>query len=212
MGVTVAPGSDPTFEDWREVIGHALQASRSIGFVIGDLINYAGKRWGEKYKEAQELTGLDYQTLKQYSSVCARVKPYARAYGLSWKHHCRVAPLKEAEQIKWLEICRKRLATDDEIGVRRLGRSIEAGHVVPLEEAYRINENRGIPNHLSQITRLLAWWRHFKENGRMADRSDEQKEAFWADFEPLVTALGEIAKWCGYRLTVEAEHGRQARL
>ena len=33
-------------------------------FWIGDWLNYGERKWGEKYKEALEKTGYDYQTLR----------------------------------------------------------------------------------------------------------------------------------------------------
>jgi len=198
-GAIVAEGSDPTFEQWREATGCALQAGRSIGWVIGDLINYAETRWGEKYKEAIELTGLDYGTLRHYTSTASRVPLCLRNHKLSYYHHVKVAGLKAPEQKRWLELCDKKLGTPDEIGVRRLAKCIRQGKLVPKDEAVVINQNRGIPNHLSQITRLVAWWRNFDGE----DRNKEQLEALWADFQPLFAALGQIAVLCGYHLTVE---------
>lgn len=172
-----------------------------MGFVIGDLINYAEGRWADKYKEAIELTGLDYQTLRNFTSVAKKVPLYLRKYKLSFMHHARIAPMKEPEQKKWLELCESKLGTKDEVGVRRLAKSIRQGKLVPIEDSVTVNTHRGIPNHLSQITRLVAWWRNFET----ADRNEEQLAALWADFQPLLVALGAIAQLCGYHLTIEPD-------
>ena len=54
-----------SFEEW-EALGEKLgRIGKSIGFMIGDWINYAEEKWGEKYNEAIACTGLEYQTLRE---------------------------------------------------------------------------------------------------------------------------------------------------
>ena len=66
-----------THEEWC-ALGKALAATaKSIGFRIGDWINFGSATYGEKYKEALESTDIPYNTLTNYASVAHKVAPSA---------------------------------------------------------------------------------------------------------------------------------------
>ena len=65
-----------TFEEGQH-IGVQLQLMHgSVGFWIGDWLNYGERKWGEKYAQAIEETGLDYGTLANYVYV-AKALPFS---------------------------------------------------------------------------------------------------------------------------------------
>jgi len=62
-----------SFEEWDDLGQKLAPIAKSIGFIIGDWINYGEKRWGDRYEEALERTGMAYQTLRNYAYVARKV-------------------------------------------------------------------------------------------------------------------------------------------
>jgi hypothetical protein len=97
------PQGDMSFEQW-EAAGNELQTmGRAWQFWIGDWLLYGEHKFGEKYAQAIDLTGLEYKTLANIVSVAKRVDPSRRRETLSWSHHETVARLEPGEQAEWLE-------------------------------------------------------------------------------------------------------------
>ena len=71
---------------------------------LGDCINFGENKYGEKYAQAIELTGLDGDYLKNISYCARQVKPENRNVNISWSLHLIVSPMVDAEQKKWLEM------------------------------------------------------------------------------------------------------------
>ena len=65
---------DLSFEEWDDLGQKLAPVGKSIGFIIGDWINYGEKRWGDKYEEALPAPGMAYQTLANYAYVARRVQ------------------------------------------------------------------------------------------------------------------------------------------
>lgn len=90
--------SDLSAEEWEE-IGHMLgRANRASAWWIGDWINYGEARWGEKYNEAERITGLAYKTLRNYASLCQQFELSRRRDNLSAQHHDAIRSLDSAKQ------------------------------------------------------------------------------------------------------------------
>lgn len=92
-----------SYEAWLAVGDELKKYEAGIQWWIGDWINYGEARWGEKYAQALEETGFDYQTLQNQAYVARafeispRGEKPARRENLSWSHHRAVAALKPAE-------------------------------------------------------------------------------------------------------------------
>lgn len=82
---------------------------------VGDWLNYGERAYGEKYAQAMDVTGLEYDTLSSYRWVAAEIEPCLRKQKLSWSHHKEVAALEPAEQAEWLD----RAETDERVGATR---------------------------------------------------------------------------------------------
>ncbi len=116
---------DMTFEEWDNLGQQLAPVGKSIGFIIGDWINYGEKRWGDKYEEALQRTGMAYQTLMNYAYVARKVEISCRQEKLGFEHHAVVAKLKDPEdQKRWLGVARKH-----KLSVRRLRKSINFGRL-----------------------------------------------------------------------------------
>jgi len=95
--------SDLTYEEY-EAVGFALSLlKRKVTWAIADWIIYGERRFGERYAQACEVTGLAKGTLMNYVSTGLRVPPERRRAGLGMGHHTEVAKLEPQEQIEWLD-------------------------------------------------------------------------------------------------------------
>lgn len=79
------------------------QLHRTSSWLIGDLLNFGEKVYGEKYTQAAVLTGLADQTLMNYASVCAHVPRSRRRATLPFSVHAEVAYKTPQEQEEWLK-------------------------------------------------------------------------------------------------------------
>lgn len=108
-GLEFTPSSvrvtDPamTYERIEEAIGRVRLARDATAWWIGDLLRFAESRYGEKYAQAMDATGLSYGRLANVVSTCERVAVDRRRDDLSFAHHEAVAALESADQSEWLE-------------------------------------------------------------------------------------------------------------
>lgn len=79
------------------------QLHRTSAWLIGDLLNFGEKVYGETYVQAAALTGLSEQTLINYASVCKHVPRSRRRASLSFSVHAEVAYLDPPDQEEWLK-------------------------------------------------------------------------------------------------------------
>lgn len=100
----VSPQLD--FEDWVSLGQRIAIVSDSAAWWIGDWLHFGRNRYGRRrYTAVLEATHLDYQTLRNYAWVAARIPPNRRQQSLSFGHHAEVAALPEADQDRWLSRC-----------------------------------------------------------------------------------------------------------
>jgi hypothetical protein len=143
-----------SFEEW-EALGQKLApVGKSIGFIIGDWINYGEKRWGDKYEEAMMRTGMAYQTLRIYAHVARRVQLFARTNKLDFVHHLVVAKIKNPEeQQHWLQ-----MAVKHKLGKRRLQKSINFGRLATEQEVTGDPHDKRHTTYLSLLNKIRRWW------------------------------------------------------
>lgn len=91
------------FEQWV-LIGRsaAMRADASLWW-LGDWLLYGAHTYGGRYKQGIELTGLDYQTLRNYATVARRFEISRRRERLSFHHHAELCPLPPEQQDTWLD-------------------------------------------------------------------------------------------------------------
>lgn len=90
------------FETWRDVGARVGSLHDASAWWIGDWLAYGVKNFPDRYRTAIEVTGFEYQTLRNYAWVAGRFPPRRRRAGLSFGHHAEVAALDEADQETWL--------------------------------------------------------------------------------------------------------------
>ncbi len=89
---------DLTLDEWLAYAGVLLDAAEAVRWWLGDLLRYGEHRYGEKYSQALEATGLSYGSLADCVWVADRFAEVSRRReGLGWSHHREVAALDPAD-------------------------------------------------------------------------------------------------------------------
>jgi hypothetical protein len=94
--------ADVSFDSWQHAGVQIARIVESFAWCLGDWLVYGQRRYTDRYKQAVDALGLDYQTLRNYASVARRVDHRRRRPTLSFQHHAEVAALSDAEQETWL--------------------------------------------------------------------------------------------------------------
>lgn len=97
-----------TFEQWAEAGRRLSGLVSSFAWCLGDWLIYGKENYNNRYLEAIERIGLDYQTLRNYAWVTRRFPASRRRESLSFQHHAEVASLPPAEQDAWLDRAEQR--------------------------------------------------------------------------------------------------------
>jgi hypothetical protein len=190
-----------SFAEWASLAPRLNEASRCIGFLIGDWLIYGEAEFGrpgpkkpsrvrsEDYDSAIAATGLDRTTLASYAYVSRRVPQSLRNEQLSWEHHKVVAKLEASDQTRWL-----RMAANgkEAVSTRRLRKSISAGRLLKPAEMKLDPADRGIPNHIPQVNRLCAWWAKIKGEGWLARATPQQRASLKRDLLPIVKIYEQL--------------------
>lgn len=172
---------DLDFDEWNELGQKLAPIGKSIGFIIGDWINYGQKNYGEKYEEALISTGIPYQTLRNYTYVAGRVSLSCRQDKLGFEHHAIVAKLKPDEQEHWLEMTK-----DHGLSVRRLRKSINFGRLATEEEVQGDPADRGHVTYLALLNRIRRWWARETEKAPVEEWDDDRRQGLKKDFKLIL--------------------------
>lgn len=168
-----------SFEEWDNLGQKLAPVGKSIGFIIGDWINYGEKRWGDKYEEALTRTGMAYQTLANYAYVARKVQFSCRHEKLGFEHHYVVAKLKtDEEKQHWLE-----MAVKHKLGKRRLQKSINFGRLATEQEVAGDPYDKPHTTYLSLLNKIRRWWQEQVEKAPVDQWDDERRQALKEDFE-----------------------------
>jgi hypothetical protein len=92
-----------SFQRWQALGRRIGSITNASSWWLGDWAFYGEGTYGKKYKQAIALTGLDYQTLRNYAWVAGRFDLSRRRDKLSFGHHAELAALAEREQDEWLD-------------------------------------------------------------------------------------------------------------
>jgi hypothetical protein len=168
-----------SFEEW-EALGQKLApVGKSIGFIIGDWINYGEKLYGQKYEEAISRTGLAVQTLRNYAYVARKVGLSCRHDKLGFEHHYVVAKLKSPEeQTRWLK-----MAVKHKLGKRRLQKSINFGRLATEKEVAGDPHDKRHTTYLALLNKIRRWWQEQIEKAPVDAWDEERRQALKEDFE-----------------------------
>lgn len=109
------------FDKWVRIGDYLSRALSSSTWCLGDWLVYGEASFNGRYRDAIELTSLDYQTLRNHAWVARRFPMSRRRDTLSFTHHAEVASLSEPEQDFWL-----RKAEESGWSAKRLRREVKA--------------------------------------------------------------------------------------
>lgn len=171
-----------SFEEWDELGTKLAPVGKSIGFIIGDWINYGQTTYGEKYDEALARTGIPYQTLRNYAYVASRVSLSCRQDNLGFEHHAVVAKLKTDEEKKhWLEITK-----EHNLSVRRLRKSINFGRLATEKEVQGDPADSGYITYLALLNRIRRWWARETQKAPVDEWDEERRQGLKKDFKLIL--------------------------
>jgi hypothetical protein len=149
IGVTFA--GDVSYDDWLRLMSTLTRLEKAVQFAIGDAINYGQHRYGEKYSQAMEATGLSIKALTNYCWVSNSVPIQNRRPGVSWTHHRAVAKLPDHDQISLLRQAEELDWTVDDLKEIVTGKPINPRHIDTVVVPIGIT-----PAHAQEILRQVA--------------------------------------------------------
>jgi hypothetical protein len=115
-----------SLEGWKHVGERIGMYSDAASWWLGDWLNFGRMKYGRRYKEGIAITGLEYQTLRNYAMVARRFDVSRRRDGLSFQHHAEVCALQNEEQEQWLD-----LSVDNSWSKAKLRRALAAHRARP---------------------------------------------------------------------------------
>lgn len=131
-----------TFDGWQQAGRQIARIVNSSAWCVGDWIVYGECCYGDRYRSAVELAGLDYQTVRNYVWVARRFDISRRHEDLSFQHHAEVASLPPAEQDSWLDRAARESWSRNQLRVHlRASRANGSDGDLTLSSIPRINTN-----------------------------------------------------------------------
>jgi hypothetical protein len=125
-----------TKPEWMAIMSQLKEVDGALQFWIGDGLRFGIQKLyiaRDRYDEAEAITGLDRQTLRDDAWVAGEVDPSMRRADLSYQHHKAVAPLEPKEQKKWLDMAEK-----EGLSYRQLREAILAPSTIKKEPRARV--------------------------------------------------------------------------
>ena len=166
------------FPRWLVIGKELLRVEAATAWWIGDWLNFGEKSYGEKYKDALSIVGLEYQTIREYGWVAASVAPAHRNDKLSWSHHRELAALDAGQQVKWLTA-----AADGKWSVSQLRQMLRSS----LAQYNDPKEPFLLPfNPIKSITDLVRGFRQLEATKPVEQWPADHRSAWKHDLEPLM--------------------------
>jgi hypothetical protein len=101
--VSMGLPSNLPFGRWRLIGERICGVADASTWWLPDWVVFGEQRYGDRYRDAVAITGVGYQTLRNYAWVARRVDVSRRRDDLSFAHHAEVAALSPEEQDSWLD-------------------------------------------------------------------------------------------------------------
>ncbi|MEV6256972.1 LmbU family transcriptional regulator [Nocardia sp. NPDC051911] len=92
-----------TFESWQQAGVQVSRVVDSFAWCLGDWLVFGRRQYADRYRQAIDAAGLDYQTLRNYAWIANRFELTRRRPKLSFQHHAELASLPEDQQDYWLD-------------------------------------------------------------------------------------------------------------
>jgi len=124
------------YDAWKGLGAKLGVYSNATAWWLGDWLVFGRMKYGRRYKDAVEATGLDYQTLRNYAVVARRFEPSRRRDALTFQHHAEVCALDDEAQDHWLDRAEAGRWSRNEL--RRRVRAALRAPVLPPAEVLRL--------------------------------------------------------------------------
>jgi hypothetical protein len=92
------------FDRWKALGARIAFYADASSWWLGDWLTFGQVKYGRRYKEGIALTGLEYQTLRNYAVVARRFELSRRRDNVSFQHHAEVCALRDDDQDFWLDL------------------------------------------------------------------------------------------------------------
>jgi hypothetical protein len=95
-------------EGWKALGVKIAVYSGATCWWLGDWLAFGQMKYGRRYREGIAVTGLGYQTLRNYAVVSRRFELSRRRDNVSFQHHAEVCALSDDDQDLWLDLAAER--------------------------------------------------------------------------------------------------------
>jgi hypothetical protein len=130
------------FESWRRLGAQVGALADASAWWIGDWLIFGQRAYPDRYKTAVSVSGLSYQTLRNYAWVASQFPVYRRRDRVSFGHHAEVASLPAADQDMWLLRSISNGWSRNELRSRLRGASVPVADRTPVAIALQVEELR----------------------------------------------------------------------
>lgn len=126
------------FDVWKAVGTRISTYASASAWWLGDWLAFGQMKYGRHYRDAIALTGLEYQTLRNYAVVARRFQMSRRRNDLSFQHHAEVCALSDEQQALWLDLSAEHHWSKNELR-RRMRAALPSRRPGPGQIAVRLN-------------------------------------------------------------------------
>lgn len=133
-----------TFDEWLGLMSTLVRMETAFQFAIGDALIYGESRFGEKYSQAMDVTGLSYQTLANLTWVSKHVPQSNRVDGISWTHHRVIASVDVEDQRGFLEMAKEKRMSAVDLSEHITGRQPKIKPVLHVPEGLTIEQAKDV--------------------------------------------------------------------
>lgn len=134
-----------TIEDWAHIGDRVRMVGRSMGWIVGDWLNFGEDHFGEEYAQYAENCGYDPGVLSTYQTVARRFTPEQRNPGVSFTHYRLLVRFSDAKVARWLD-----KIVEGKLSVSQLRDAIAEKEAAGEED----ESDRGRP----KVTKITAKW------------------------------------------------------
>lgn len=154
VGLTVL--GDISFEEWIDLMQTLVRLETAFQFAIGDALVFGEARFGEKYSQAMEATGLSYQSLANMVWVAKHVPIQNRVSDLSWTHHRVVASVEVSDQTPLLEMALAQGLSASGLQQHISGREPKTRELVQVPQGVTVEAANRILSEYADAVRLAS--------------------------------------------------------
>lgn len=141
---------DLTTDQYRNLFKFLGRVKRASSWWVGDALNAAEGPMGEEFAQAVHETGLEEQTLLNYSYVCRQIPAERRIQNLPFSVHAEVAALPPKEQKAWLKKANEGGWSRSELRARMKAKRAETKPQLPVDDDGAVS-----PGLLEEIGRAI---------------------------------------------------------